>query len=131
MKCVISGSFRKHYDDIRRTISDFEELGVEVLSPMKSSIINPNEAFTILETDTSNDPKKLEEDHLNAIRQCDFLYICDIGGYIGASTLLEIGFAIAVGKKIYCIEQPKESIISILITGVGSPKKIVHIYATA
>ncbi len=130
MKCVISGSFRKHYDDICRTISDFERLGVEVLSPKKSSVVDSNEAFVILETDKSSDPKKLEEDHLNAIRQCDFLYVCNPDGYIGASTLLEIGFAIGVDKEIYCIKQPKELIIDVLIAGVASPKEIIHIYAT-
>jgi len=130
MKCVISGSFRKHYDDICRVISEFEKLSVEVLSPKKSAIVNTNETFAILETDKSNDSKELEEDHLNAIRQCDFLYICDIGGYIGTSTLLEIGFAIGAAKAVYCIEQPKEPIIRILITGIASPKETAHIYAT-
>lgn len=125
MRCVISGSFRKYYKDICEAIIGFEKAGVEVLSPKKSKITNPGEEFAILESDTSKDMKTLEINHMEAIRKADFLYVCNPAGYIGASALLEIGFALACKKKLGFLEQPKDPIIGCFADFVGSPETII------
>ena len=51
LSIVISGSFRKHYDDIREAIRRFEGLGMQVLSPEHSEVVNPGNDFVLLETD--------------------------------------------------------------------------------
>ena len=128
MNCVISGSFRKFYSEITAIITDFERLGVEVLSPKKSKIINPEEEFVILETDKTDDVYTLEKQHLEFIRKSDFLYVCNPKGYTGKSTLLEIGFALAEGKDIHCMEKPDDLVIASFVTTIGSPKEVVSLY---
>lgn len=125
MRCVISGSFRKYYKDICEAIVDFEKAGVEVLSPKRSKITNPGEEFAILETDASKDMKTLEMNHLEAIHKADFLYVCDPAGYIGASALLEIGFALACKKKLCFLEQPKDAVIGSFADLIGAPETII------
>jgi hypothetical protein len=124
MRCVISGSFRKYYENIYQTIDVFEKLGIKVLSPKKSKIINPGENFAILETDSSKDIKTLELNHLEAIRKADFLYVCNPSGYMGTSTLVEIGFAIGCKKNLYFLEQPQDPVIASFANYIGSPNNI-------
>jgi len=78
VKCTISGSFRKFYTEIVKLIDEFNSLGIEVLSPKKSKILNPEEEFVVLESDSKDkNVKQSEEKHLEAIKNSDFLYICN------------------------------------------------------
>ena len=106
-KCVIIGSFRKFYNNILELIQLFEIHGITILSPAKSKIVNPDDEFIILESNIINSDtpgiKHIEDDVLNAIKGCDFLYVFDPQGYVGNSTNFEIGFAKSEKKENLCI----------------------------
>jgi hypothetical protein len=102
---VISGSFRRHYDAIKTTIKSFEKLDIKVLSPKNSEIVNPGEEVAVLATDDTKNPETLERRHLDAIQKADALYVCNPEGYLGASSILELGWANALGKPIFSSEQ--------------------------
>ncbi len=52
MKCVVAGSYRKFYSDIRdNVIPVFEQAGIEVQYPPKSVIVNPDDPYPIFESD--------------------------------------------------------------------------------
>ncbi len=121
---VISGSFRKHFEGIKKTIQEFEACGIEVLSPKPSAVINPEEEFVILETDESSDPKNLEEQHLEAIKKADTLYIYNPGGYIGASATLELGFAYAFRKTIFSKESCRDFTLKLFVNAVATPEQV-------
>jgi len=111
MKCVISGSFRKFYNEIVATAEIFQKQGVEVLSPKISVIRNAGGEFVLLESDATDDIKTLEQAHLDAIKNADFLYLYNPGGYVGVSASLEIGWAIANNKKVFSLEKPADQIL--------------------
>ena len=119
LRVAISGSFRKHFEGIKSKIAEFESLGVEVLSPKSSAIVNPNEQFAILATDQTNDPKQLEENHLLAIKESDFLYVFNPDGYIGLSTAMEMGYAKALGKPIISKEEPQDVTLKCFVHNSG------------
>lgn len=48
LSVVISGSFRRYFDGISETVKAFEALGIDVLSPKASKLINPGEEFAVL-----------------------------------------------------------------------------------
>jgi NTP pyrophosphatase (non-canonical NTP hydrolase) len=121
---VISGSFRKHYDDIREMIKRFEGLGVRVLSPKHSNVVNPGEEFVLLETDSSTSPEEVERDHLAAICRADALYLYNNEGYIGCSGAMEMGWALALGKAVYAKEACKDIALSCFIGQVASPEEV-------
>lgn len=104
LSIVISGSFRKHYDYIREMIQQFEDLGIQVLAPKHSEIVNTGDEFILLEADESICPKTLECEHLNAISQACALYLCNVDGYIGPSSAMELGWARAFGKMVFTKE---------------------------
>lgn len=123
LSVVISGSFRKHLPDIQKKIKEFEDLGINVLSPKPGYAINSKKDFIILSSDDSRDKKNLEQKHLKAIEKAAALYICNIDGYIGSSAGMEFGYALALGKPIYVKEVPTDVTLR-LFCSVSTPGEI-------
>ncbi|PIU98372.1 hypothetical protein COS61_01755 [Candidatus Wolfebacteria bacterium CG03_land_8_20_14_0_80_40_12] len=124
LSIVVSGSFRKHFEGISKVIKEFEKLDVQVISPKPSKVVNPEHEFVILETDNTNDPKILEQRHLDAIEKADALYIYNLEGYIEASATLELGWAIALGKPIYTKEQSEDFTLKLFSGEVATPIEV-------
>jgi NTP pyrophosphatase (non-canonical NTP hydrolase) len=120
---VISGSFRCHFDGISETVRTFESLGVSVLSPKASKVVNPGEEFAILATDDTSDPKTLEQRHLDAITNADALYLYCPDGYIGDSSKMELGWAIALGKPVFCKKLVDDSTLKLFCGEVATPEE--------
>lgn len=124
LSVVISGSFRKYYEGISRTVQEFESLGIRVLSPRASKIINPGEEFAILESDDTSDPQALEQRHLDAIIAADALYLYDPEGYLGDSAKMELGWAIALGKPVFCKELVADSTLKLFCGIAALPEQV-------
>ncbi len=124
LSIVISGSFRRYFDGISETVKAFEALGIDVLSPKASKVINPGEEFAVLETDDTDDPKTLEQRHLDAIAAADALYLYDPDGYIGDSSKMELGWAIALGKPVFCKELVADSTLKFFCGTVATPEEV-------
>jgi hypothetical protein len=91
---VVSGSFRKHMEQIGKVLENFENADVKVLAPATKEAINPDEEFIILVTDDpEKPPHKLEMDFMREIRKADFLYVTNVGGYVGQSAATEMAYA--------------------------------------
>jgi len=123
LSVVVSGSFRRFFEGISETVKTFESLGMDVLSPKASRIINPGEEFAVLETDDTSDPQTLEQRHLDAITVADALYLYDPKGYIGDSSKLELGWALALGKPIFCKELVADSTLKFFCGNVATPEQ--------
>lgn len=124
LSIVISGSFRRYFDGISETVKAFEALGIGVPSPKASKVINPGEEFAVLETDDTNDPKTLEQRHLDAITAADALYLYNPDGYIGDSSKMELGWAIALGKPVFCKELVADSTLKFFCGTVATPEEV-------
>lgn len=116
---TLSGSFRKHLDYILKIKKELETSGVKVLSPRFIEPKNPGEEFVIFSGEEGLSPLELERYHLNSIINSDALIVCDPDGYVGASALLEIGFAQSLGKRIIFTEKPQEFILNNLPAEFG------------
>lgn len=102
---VICGSFHKHLWGIQETIRAFANLGVRVLSPKLGTPIDPTSDFVVFDTDTSRDPWTLEQRHLEHIAAADAVYIYNQDSYMGPSTTMELGYAVALEKQVYTKEK--------------------------
>jgi hypothetical protein len=98
---VVSGSMRKNYKGMVKTIREFENNGVSVLSPRVSEVINPGETFALLKSDRTKIPKRLEQSHLDAIDSANALYVYNPRGRIGQSAGYEIAWARKAGIPIF------------------------------
>ncbi len=123
MKCVISGSFRRFYDGIAKTAEQFNTCGIKVLSPKISRVVDPNEEFVLLESDTTSDIKTLEQNHLDAIKHADFLYVYNPEGYIGMSAIMEMGWTLALHKPVFALERPSDLVLAQFVK-IKSPQEL-------
>jgi hypothetical protein len=116
---TISGSFRKHLEYILKIKEKLEARGTKVLSPRFTEPKNPGESFVVFTGEEGLSPLELERHHLKSISESDALIVCDPEGYVGASALLEIGFANAIGRRIIFAEKPEEFMLNTLPGEVG------------
>jgi NTP pyrophosphatase (non-canonical NTP hydrolase) len=100
---TVSGSFRKHWNEIDAARNELHALEAAVLSPLNGPPLLEREGFTFLRADAGS-PAELELRHLSAIRKSDLLYIVNPGGYLGSSVALEIGYALAWDIPIWSSE---------------------------
>lgn len=112
IETVISGSFRKHLSHIVKLKHLLEEEGIRVLSPHGHLPINPKEEFIFLDSDPIQNPELLQSSVFAKIRRSTFLTVANVDGYLGNAAILEIGYAIASGIKIYCLKQVEDPNIS-------------------
>lgn len=123
ISATVSGSFNKHLDRIRKRILEFQQEGIEVLSPELSSSVSCEDDFVRLDTDRGT-PGEIESKHLGAITRSDFLYVVNPEGYIGKSVALEIGFALSRNIPVYAMEKPKDNIFSFLVRQQKSTRSL-------
>ena len=116
---VLSGSFRKHLDYILDIKNKLIEKKIEILSPRFDTPKNPGAEFVIFNGEESMTPLELERFHLKKINECDAIIICNKNGYVGASSLIEIGYAVALRKRIIFTEKPEEFLLRILPAEIG------------
>jgi hypothetical protein len=116
---VLSGSFRKHLDYIIKIKRELGRANTEVLSPRFEEPKNPGDEFVVFEGEQGLSPLELERYHLDMIEKCDALIVCASGGYVGASALIEIGYAHALGKRIIFTEEPEEFMLRTLPAEIG------------
>ncbi len=122
-KITVLGSFRRHYNEISEDIKTFNDLGIEVLSPKISKIINPGEEFAILKSDKGS-PKELEDRHLSQILLSDCVYVCNPEGYIGITVAFEIGYALSQQIPILFKVKPQDFTMSLYCDGTYTPQDV-------
>lgn len=116
---TISGSFRKHLKQILELKKFFLKQGVKVLSLRFTDPKNPGDEFVIFTGEENLTPLELERYHLKSISRSDALIVCDPEGYVGASALVEIGYAQALSKRIIFTEKPNEFKLQIMPAEIG------------
>lgn len=116
---TLSGSFRKHLPFILEVKTLLEANGVKILSPRFTEPKNPGEEFVVFTGEEGLSPLELERHHLDSIAKSDALIICDPSGYVGASALIEIGYAHALGKRVIFVETPEEFMLNTLPAEIG------------
>lgn len=105
-EAVISGSFRKHLEQISSARHAFQQAGITVLAPEESRVLNPDEGFVILASDDASlAPVRLETNFMRNIRNADFLYVVDVGGYVGKSAATEMAYACLKGLPVIVSEE--------------------------
>lgn len=108
---VVSGSF-KFKPEIDSAITALEETGVRVLEPTKGWLVLPPHVLTErlqhgqvrpLPTEESLTTMEIEQRFLRALGKASLVYIMNQEGYIGLSTSMEIGYALANNKPLYAL----------------------------
>jgi len=127
LTCSIIGSFRKHYAEVAILIETLEACHVHVLSPKRSSIVNPKEWFVRLQTDNPRfEPVEIQLIALHRILRSSFVYVLCPAGYIGKTTCYEIGRIHERGVPLYFSESPDDLPIAVTASAIINPERIVQ-----
>lgn len=109
MTCSLIGSFRKHYPTVCQIAKVFEDVGIRVLSPKVSEIVDPDEWFVRLDTDNQDhSPVEIQLIALSRILRSSFVYIVCPDGYVGNTTCYEIGRIVERRIPLFFSEFPKD-----------------------
>jgi len=126
-KSLIIGSFRKHYEPMTDVIRLFHESGIEVLSPKEAKILNPDDEFVVFDYDPPHlTDKELEDLVFEKMHKSHFIYLVNLGGYIGLSAAFEVGYCAAHGIDVYAME-PSEELCAKYIKAVISPEEMIEL----
>ena len=123
MKSIVICGSRRFKNEVKKFTQELQKLGVDVYAPHHHSG----------QDDWENLPKEyqkfvalgLTHDHFYKMRMADVVFVYNKGGYSGPSTTLEIGFAVALAKPIYALENDSELCRHTLFREIiSSPKEL-------
>jgi ADP-ribose pyrophosphatase YjhB (NUDIX family) len=95
-RCVIHGSFNKHFALIQSVHDTFTRAGIQVLAPRRSQIKLSRGGFALLEGEENRDPRLVELLYLHNLKRLGrngFSYFVNPEGYVGRSASYELGIA--------------------------------------
>jgi len=113
---TLSGSLHQHIAAIASMAAEFKTRGAEVLSPTSTEVQREDKDGFVYLTDNHGGPREIESGHLAAIGRSDLLYVVNPGGYLGLSTAMEIGYALARSVPVYSSDPITESPHNLLIS---------------
>ncbi len=95
-RCVIHGSYSKHFDEIQKAIKIFQSAGIDVLAPTQGDLVDEIDGFGLYDGEQSMDPRLVELIYLHKLKSLGengFSYFVNPGGYIGNSASYELAIA--------------------------------------
>lgn len=128
-RCVIHGSFRKHFDEIKRAREIFTKAGIEVLAPADSEIKTIENGFAVLKSDPGSDRRMTELIYLHNLKQLGengFSYFVNPGGYIGSSVAYELGIAQISNSRCFFAEEPADHPVYVHKNAIWKPETLAE-----
>jgi nucleoside 2-deoxyribosyltransferase len=95
-------------------------LGCQILSPHRLDFLDVSAEFVVEKHEFDLSVKEIQNHHLLAIRQADFLWLHLPNGYVGTSTSFEIGYALASKIPMFSNTTPNDETLSHFVTIVPS-----------
>jgi NTP pyrophosphatase (non-canonical NTP hydrolase) len=117
---VLSGSYRRDVEGLRRVYEELRALGCTVLSPSRVDPSHEANGFVFMVGEETSTPEQIESRHLEAIQRAAFVWLYAPQGYVGPSAALEVGFARAQGIPVFCTVQVSDATLRSFVTTVGS-----------
>ena len=123
---VLSGTYRKDVENLRRAYEEFKDLGCTILSPTNISVVSEVDGFVYMKGEETETPDKIESRHLKAIQKANFVWLHAPDGYVGPTAALEVGFANAAGVPVFAQQAPKDKVLQSFVRLADSPSAMVR-----
>ena len=115
---VFVATSKQFYKDAEKLCGDIEALGHRTYHPFferDQAAIEADPAVKVAVT----------REHFPEITECEVLYALAPDGYLGASVLIEMTYAYALGKRVVISELVREFAARALVTEVSAPQSFV------
>lgn len=126
VRCTLSGSYHADRAGLHSAYSELITCGCQVLSPHRLDFDSVETVFVRDKAEADISEVTLEEHHLVSIQQSDFLWVHAAEGHVGASTSLEIGYAIAHKIPIFSSSDIADGTLAHFIQKVPSVYKALE-----
>ncbi len=129
VRCVIHGSFSKHFDEIKRIHRHFRSAGIEVLAPKEAELVSEVDGFALFEDEVGQDPRLIELLYLHNLKRLGtegFSYFVNPDGYIGKSASYELGIAQLTNTRCFFLESPSDHPAYVHKNSVWSPDSLTN-----
>jgi len=126
-RCVLHGSFRKHFELIKEAHRIFTDAGIEVLAPKLSDITSFESDFAFLEGEKGQDPRMIELlylHHLKRLGEGGFSYFVNPEGYVGKTASYELGIAQTTNISCFFLNQPDDHPAYIHRNAIWTPENL-------
>jgi NTP pyrophosphatase (non-canonical NTP hydrolase) len=100
--------------------------GCLVVSPVDIDFVGESRGFVFARHERGRAPGEIEARHLRAMERADFVWLHSPEGYVGPSAAMELGFAAAVGLRVFAACQPSDAAFEDLVTAVPAPRDAVR-----
>lgn len=129
IRCVIHGSFGKHFPEIQRVARLFQSVGIKVLAPKLEDLSSEINGFALFEDEISKDPRLVELEYLHNLKQlgeAGFSYFVNPQGYIGKSASYELGIAQLTNIRCFYMEPLDDHPAYVHKNAIWSPENLVE-----
>ena len=123
LKVVLCGSFRRDELGLRRVFAELTHR-YDLLSPVGLDFVDPSAEFVRLGHEVHRGAREIEDAHLGAISNADFVWLHAPDGYVGTSAALELGHARALGVPVFCSDAPVDEMLREYVRVVDSVEQI-------
>ena len=125
MKSVVISGSTKFSKEIKKFANELRKLGVKVYEPVYDWGADEWDSLSL--SVKSSVTKGLTYDHFEKIKKADLVFIYNKNGYVGNSTTLELGFAVALSKIVIAFHSDEEIFRNELYEGfANTPKKLLE-----
>lgn len=126
-KAVICGSFRRDPERLASEYRRLQEAGCTILSPRDVDFVAEVDGFVYGQADMGRTTAAVEQGHLRAMQTADFVWLHCPGGYVGTSAAMELGFAQALGLRVFASESPENVTMRDIVHICRSPEVAIHL----
>jgi ADP-ribose pyrophosphatase YjhB (NUDIX family) len=129
IRCVIHGSFGKHFAEIQRVARLFQSVGIEVLAPKAAKLTSQTDGFALFEDEQGEDPRLVELRYLHYLRklgESGFSYFVNPEGYIGTSASYELAVAQLTNVRCFFMERPIGHPAYVQQSTIWPPEALAH-----
>ncbi len=124
MKSIVICGSRRFKPEILEFSKRLKKFGVVVYEPYLHS--GQDEWAKLMSEDYQKFVAQgLTHDHFYKIQMADVVFVFNKDGYVGNSTTLEIGYAVALGKPIYALTKDNELCRHVLFREIISSPSVL------
>ncbi|MBX4191049.1 NUDIX domain-containing protein [Candidatus Saccharibacteria bacterium] len=127
-RCILHGSFGKHFDEIQRIHRLFTAAGIEVLAPKQGELTSFEKGFVLFEDEAGLDPRLVELIYLHNLKRLGedgFSYFVNPGGYIGKSASYELGIAQITNTRCFFMRKLNDHPAYVHRNSIWKPEALV------
>lgn len=127
-RCILHGSFSKHFDYLQKIHKLLNDAGIEVLAPQSGEVVANEQGFGLFENEIGKDPRSVELLYLHNLKKLGedgFSYFINPDGYIGRSTSYELGIAHLTNTRTFFTNKLHDHPAYVHKNSIWKPEKLV------